>query len=123
MILADTSVWIDYFRGVRDTGGFEDLLISRQIIVHPWVAAELLLGNLGKAQKRILDDIFLFVQLPVSDLDEVTAFIRNYSLPGKGIGLIDAELLYATLTAQHLLWTNDLKLRRLADHFGVGYNS
>jgi predicted nucleic acid-binding protein len=43
MILADTSVWIDYFR--EDLPELGERLRRREVVMHPFVVGELACGN------------------------------------------------------------------------------
>jgi predicted nucleic acid-binding protein len=43
MILADTSVWVDYFR--EDLPEFGERLGHRDVLIHPFVVGELACGN------------------------------------------------------------------------------
>ena len=47
MILVDSSVWIDFFNEKRSTKALSELLTENRVTMHPWVIAELRLGNLG----------------------------------------------------------------------------
>ena len=44
MILADTGIWIDFFRGRKPE--LRELLENRRIVMHPFIVAELALGSL-----------------------------------------------------------------------------
>ena len=43
MILADTSVWIDYFR--EDLPELGERLRRREVVMHPFIVGELACGN------------------------------------------------------------------------------
>jgi len=48
MILADTSVWIDFFReGLPELG---DRLRRRDVLIHPFVVGELACGNFSNRE-------------------------------------------------------------------------
>ena len=47
MTLVDTSVWVDFFRGITRASTLGDLLETNEIHLHPWVLGELVLGGLG----------------------------------------------------------------------------
>ncbi len=51
MILADTSVWIDYFRGdLPDLGA---RLRRRDVLIHPFVVGELACGNFSNREATL----------------------------------------------------------------------
>jgi hypothetical protein len=53
VILADTGVWIDYFR--RGHTEMQRLLSNAQIAMHPFIVAELALGSLHDRQKTLTE--------------------------------------------------------------------
>ena len=117
MILADTSVWIDHFRST-------DLALQKelnqgQIVIHPWIVAELALGSL-RDRSKTLAMLDLLPQARVAQLSEVRLMIEARALYGLGIGLTDAQLVAsAFLDPPTLLWTRDKQLRRVAERFGI----
>ena len=117
MILADTSVWIDHFRSGDNE--MRQRLAQGQIVIHPFVVAELALGSL-KDRTRMLALLDLLPDLPMAQLHEVRAMIDSRHLHGLGIGLIDAHLIAsAFLTPPTLLWTRDRRLRNVAQRLGI----
>jgi predicted nucleic acid-binding protein len=51
MILADTSVWIDYFRG--DLPELGERLRRHHFVMHPFVVGELACGNFSKLRNAL----------------------------------------------------------------------
>jgi predicted nucleic acid-binding protein len=120
MILADTSVWIDHFRA-SDPELAAQLGIG-QIVVHPFIIAELALGSLPQRAK-ILGALDLLPSVRVARLDEVRQMIESRRLFSLGIGLTDAHLIAAVLiTPSTLLWTRDKRLRSVAESLDVHVN-
>ena len=117
MILADTSVWIDHFRS--GSKGLQKLLNQRQIVIHPFVIAELALGSLRhrSATLALLD---FLPQIRLAQMNEVRLAIEAHGLHGLGIGLIDAHLIASVLIDRSTsLWTGDKQLRRVAQVLGI----
>jgi predicted nucleic acid-binding protein len=117
MILADTSVWIDHFR----SGDIElqKALNQAEIVIHPFVIAELALGYLRDRADtlRLLDSL---PQARVAQPNELRQMIEARQLYGLGIGLTDAHLLASVfLDAPTFLWTRDRQLRKAAEAFAV----
>lgn len=117
MILADTSVWVDHFRK-------SDVVLCRQlkrnnISIHPFVVAELALGNLpGRQQTIAYLDRLPMVKL--AQLSEVRGMIETHSLFQRGIGFVDAHLIAATLITPHtVLWSRDKRLRDVAKSLDI----
>ncbi len=117
MILADTFVWVDHLRsGSKE---LRKLLDRGEIVIHPFVIAELALGSLRERTKTLalLD---LLPQAPVARLDEVRTMIEARRLYNLGIGLIDAHLIASVfLSPSTLLWTRDKQLRKVAEGLNI----
>ena len=117
MILADTSIWIDYFRSGNEE--MRKRLDHGQIVIHPFLIGELSLGSLRERTKTLafLDRL---PRVRVARLDEVRQMIETRSLFSQGIGLTDAHLVASIfLTPSTRLWTRDKALRRVAEDLGV----
>jgi len=117
MILADTSIWIDYLRGRNAT--MHSLIQNGRIVMHPFVVADMALGSLQNRLKTLaLMEMLIPVQ--VARLNEVRRMIEAQSLYSKGIGLTDAHLVASCLiTPQTQLWTRDTALGRVALLMGI----
>lgn len=117
MILADTSVWIDHFRvGNKEMHKHLD---QGQVVIHPFIIAELALGSLRERTKTLalLD---LLPQVRVAQLSEVRLMIEARRLDALGIGLTDAHLIAAVfINPSTLLWTRDKRLRKAAEALGI----
>ena len=112
VVLADTSIWIDHFR--RSDLRLVEFLNRDEVVMHPFVAGELLLGHVSKST-AIVDDLRLLPQTKVASADEVLQFIADRKLSGSGIGYVDVHLLAAaTLTPEAFLWTRDKRLHAAA---------
>ena len=57
MTLAETSVWVDFFRGISRANTLGDLLESNEILLHPWVLGELVRGGLGSRREAVIADL------------------------------------------------------------------
>jgi predicted nucleic acid-binding protein len=117
LILADTSVWIDYLRsGNKEMRRHLD---EGQIVIHPFVIAELALGSL-KERIRTLALLDLLPQVRMARLSELRLMIEARHLYNLGIGLTDAHLIASVfIDAPTLLWTKDKRLRKVTEHLGV----
>lgn len=117
MILADTSVWVDYLRSPDSV--LMKLLSTGKIAMHPFIAAEVALGSLHDRREKlaVLDALW---QVNIAELDEVRRFIESHSLYSKGLGLTDVHLLASCLmTLGVQLWTRDKSLAEAAKSLGV----
>ncbi|MEM6459986.1 MAG: PIN domain-containing protein [Planctomycetota bacterium] len=118
MILADTSVWIDYFRFRRSFGSFAELLSSGRIVMHPYVLGELACGNLAERTQTITD-LSRMRPASVATNPEVLTLIEAHGLYGRGLGYTDVHLLAAARLGPHRLLTRDKRLAAAADQLGV----
>ena len=95
------------------------LLNRGQIVIHPFVIAELALGSLQERTKTLalLD---LLPQVRVAQLSELRLMIEVRRLYSLGIGLTDAHLIASVfINSPTLLWTRDKQLRKVADGLGI----
>ena len=120
MILADTSVWIDHFRwGNKD---LQKALNQGQVVIHPWIIAELALRSLWD-RTRTLAMLDLLPQVRVARMSELRLMIEARQLYSLGIGLTDAHLIASVfLNPPTLLWTRDKRLRKVAEGLSIHAN-
>lgn len=119
MILVDTSVWVEHFRGTERAAGLGDWLEDNEVLVHTWVLGELVLGGLGKSPEAVIADLRRLPEaVRVAD-EEVVELIRARHLFGKAIGWVDAQLLASALVSGSELWTFDGGLERVAKGLGI----
>lgn len=108
IVLADTSIWVNHLR--RADVRFAGLLNHGDIVIHPFVIGELLLGGVPK-RSDMLKDLNTLPKAKVASNDEVQEFIVQRKLAGLGIGYVDAHLLASTsLTIEAAIWTRDKRL-------------
>jgi len=118
MIIADTSVWIDYLKGDEEiTIMMRPYISKNQIIAISAVFGELFQGVKNKRERQILNGFW--EHLP--KVDEKHLFIKagqisnEHKLYSEGVGLIDCYLLAAAVQYDLALWTKDKKLRQAID--------
>jgi predicted nucleic acid-binding protein len=108
MILVDTSIWIDHFR--RSEPQLSQFLDRGDIVMHPFIVGELLLGHVPRIAEMV-GDLNTLPKAIVASVDEVLAFISRRKLGGTGIGYVDAHLLAAAaLMPETMIWTRDKRL-------------
>ena len=119
MILVDTSVWIDHLR--RPEQSLLEQLRANNVLTHPLVVGELACGNLPD-RAAFLRNMDAMPEIGEGTHREVRDLIESASLMGRGIGLMDAHLLYSVLNREGaLLWTRDQRLNRIAQELSVSY--
>lgn len=94
-------------------------LSQGNIVIHPFVIAELALGSLRECAKTLaLLDLLPRVRMP--HLSEVRLMIEARRLYSVGIGLIDAHLIASVfVNSPVVLWTRDKPLRKVAEDLGI----
>ena len=119
IILADTSVWVDFFR--RGSLSFTERLQRGQIATHSVVVGELATGNLSKRSETLA----YLAKLPRAtegSTKECLVYLESHRLFGRGIGWNDVQLLVAAELTHLPLWTLDSKLGQISKelHFAYG---
>ena len=97
-------------------------LDMRNIVIHPYVVAELALGSLRERAKTLalLDRL---PQAQVAQLSEVRYVVETRSLFSRGICLMDAHLIASCLIHPPTrLWSNDNRLAEIAETLGIAAN-
>jgi predicted nucleic acid-binding protein len=112
MILVDTSVWIDHL--ARGDSELRSLLEDGEVLMHPYIVAEIALGSLNQRGETV-GALQALPEIPLAQHVEVMAFLTNERLFGIGIGYVDLHLLAATrLAVGTRLWTRDRRLLQAA---------
>ena len=117
MILVDTSIWINHFRGA---GPLAEMLDKNVVQTHPFVIGELACGHLPNRPSTLQ----LLSELPsvrVAADQEALYFIEQHSLMARGAGYIDVHLLASAALSACKLFTRDKRLQSLADGLGLAY--
>jgi predicted nucleic acid-binding protein len=105
VILADMSIWIDLLRGGKPE--MQTLLQDGQIVMHPFIVAELALGSLRNRQQTLalMESLWM---VRVAHLDEIRKMIEAHRLYSRSLGLTDAHLLASFLITPGVrLWIVD----------------
>jgi predicted nucleic acid-binding protein len=116
MILVDTSVWVDHFR--NKSKELFNLLEEEKVVIHPFVVGELACGNLNN-RHEILELLQNLPKSPRVNDEEILFFIDQFSLSGRGLGLIDIHLLASSRLGDHTVWTRDKRLKSAAEELGM----
>jgi predicted nucleic acid-binding protein len=117
MILVDTSVWIDYFRGSdrRLTSQLHELLEDDQVALAAPVKIEILSGSSAKdltALRRVLQALPLLIPTQ-STWERMEGWTEKAVIKGERFGV--ADLLIAGLAADSdiPLWSKDEDFKRM----------
>jgi hypothetical protein len=116
-VLVDTSVWIDFFRGLDDelVERVAGLLKSGRAVYSGIIALELINGAKGQKELQALDDVFDAMHcIAVNEATFMNAGKLGYRVARKGQTLSAVDLLIAQIAME-----NDLALMTFDEHFGV----
>jgi hypothetical protein len=117
VILVDTSVWVEFFRGIKseNTARLISEIEHGNVIACSFVFAELMQGARDEAEVKRVSDVMQW--LPSADERDVAVEAGRLSfqhkLYSKGVGLLDAVILAAALRGRHELWTLDKRLEEV----------
>ncbi|MGJ4789505.1 PIN domain-containing protein [Leptospira koniambonensis] len=118
MILVDTSVWIEFFRGNEPHfSELKELIESSEVIIHEVVFGELLQGCKNKNEVSFILEYWENLNTLTSDGSFLLAgklSFENKHLD-KGIGLIDSVLINEVRSKKLQLWTLDKKILKVLD--------
>ncbi|MGC9341140.1 MAG: PIN domain-containing protein [Bacteroidales bacterium] len=112
-IILDTSIWIEYFKGNDEYFDICQQLIEKgEVKTIEIIFAELLQGARNKREIEMIKAYFEL--LPKVEKGHLYLLAGEYAqkekLINKGIGLIDACIITATITSGSKLWTLDKKI-------------
>jgi len=117
MILVDTSVWIDHL--ARGDAQLRSLLEDGEVLIHPFIVAEIALGSLSR-RSETLGALQALPEAPLAQHHETMALLEHERLFGLGIGYVDLHLLAAVRLARSAkLWTRDRRLLQAAVHLDL----
>ncbi|WP_231934922.1 type II toxin-antitoxin system VapC family toxin [Bordetella bronchialis] len=98
------------------------LLADGQVLVHPFVIAEIALASV-KDREAVLGALRDLPNALVATPQETLFLIEREGLYNRGIGYVDTSLLAsARLQPGTTVWTRDKRLARAADELGLSPN-
>lgn len=116
MVIIDTSVWIEFFKGNQPCfDHVSELLDRNEILALSSIFGELLQGAKNKREISLIQEFWQ--NLP--KISEDNLFIKAGLKSGKnkwidkGIGLIDSVIIVASRDTGSFIWTFDKKLLAL----------
>ena len=121
MILVDSNVWIDYFRDKNKAKALTGLLESNQVACHPWVIAELCLGDLGEKRKQVISYLSSLNSLQEYSISELIPFTLQERLFSTGLSLVDLQILYSCIKQNVKIWTKDKALKKISMQYKISF--
>ena len=116
MIIADTSVWIEFLKGNELVfSKMQALLENLEIVALEPVFGELLQGAKNKRERQIILDYWKnSPRIDIQDLwIDAGLYAGEKKLFSKGVGLIDGYIIVASLKTSAQVWTFDEKLSKI----------
>lgn len=113
MTLVDSSIWIEHMR--RPDLELASLLDAEQVLMHPFVFGELILGRLHE-REAILRRLRILKTTPLLAEHEVEDLVERFQLWGRGVGWIDCHLIASARKAHADLLTRDKALKSAWHH-------
>ena len=118
VILVDTSIWIDHLH--TDEALLVSLLAIDEIGCHHLVIEELALGTI-KQRDVVLPLLSNLRQFPMLTHAEILHLVERRRLWGKGLSVIDVNLLGAVALVEGAqLWTRDKRFKAACENVGLG---
>lgn len=118
-VVVDTSVFVDFLRGVADDT-LAALILNNQVLLSPIVRLELLSG-VNKKQMPLIENLFSGLK-QISDFPKPT-FCETLLKKAKGSGLFggipDLLIIAGALNSKSALLTYDKKMKKLAQKLGA----
>lgn len=122
MILVDTSVWIEFFRGKEPFfTKLITLIEASEVFAHEVVFGEILQGCKNKTELTVVLEYWDCLNVIASNDSFIKAGCLSFDKKHfeHGIGLIDSILIYETITRNIKLWTLDRKILKVLDGSNV----
>ena len=116
MILVDTSVWIDHLH--RTEPALQRLLGDDVVATHDGIVEEIALGSIAR-RDATLSLLRALTRAPRLRHDELLSLVDRDRLWGRGLSVIDVQLLGSARLARAALWTRDKRLLAAAADLGV----
>ena len=117
-LIVDTSVWFEYFK--RNDPYYQEVqrhLDTLSVKILDPIIGQILQGALNQKELNFIKTYIGYVpKIEMRDLFERAGeYSCSNKLILKGIGLIDACLIYATIETNSILWTLDKKIINFLD--------
>ncbi|HNH07551.1 MAG TPA: PIN domain-containing protein [Leptospiraceae bacterium] len=116
MVLADTSVWIEFFKRKEPVfSELRELIEASEVKVHEVIFGELLQGCKNRSEERMIIDYWENLGEPESDASFIEAGRLSYSEKhlSKGVGLIDSVIISQARKLDCRIWTLDKKINNI----------
>ena len=97
------------------------LLLNGDVYCHPFVIGELACGSIEN-RKEIISLLQSLPSARTIDDNEFLYFVEKNKLYSKGVGYVDNHLLASSRLESIQLWTEDKRLKKIAEDLDLLYN-
>ena len=115
MILVDTGVWISFFRGEKSALGLKHLLVEDNVVLHPYIFGELLLGGLSKINENLMKSVKF---CDIIKEDDIYEFIKKNRKYISGMGWVDINIAASIYESSYELFSFDTNLQNFSKKIG-----
>lgn len=115
MILADTSVWIEFLKRKEPVfSQLRDYIERREVVALECIFGELMQGARNTNEREVIQSYWEALPKIAEEglWIEAGRFSGEKNLVSRGVGLIDAFILTAAQRSGSRVWTLDKKLQR-----------
>lgn len=120
MILLDTSIWLQYFRGSADAAAARELIRRGDVAMHDFVIGEVLLGGLSVDNENLLRSPD---PAPNVEAMRVQMLIKEREWRRFAIGWVDACIVASAVVAGIMVASRDNALVSCCPEAGCLYRS
>ena len=121
LVLVDTSVWVDYFRGKQVAKPLDMLIESNQILTNELILAELLPSISFRKEDR-LHRLLLAVKklnLEIDWEDIMRMQVKNLQAGNNHVGIPDLVIAQSVMKNDLILFENDKHFQAMKNIFGL----
>ena len=111
MVLADTNIFIDFFRKRAESAELTKLLENGEVLLHPFVEAELHLSRIPAEVKALLTYL---PRAHVIDHQLLLDFIEKYGETIRNVSYVDLHIYLSVAYEGARLMTRDASLSELS---------
>ncbi len=125
MVMVDTSVWIDYFRGRAEARALDALIDTNQVCTNELVLTELVPALVHRRQTDLVDLLFTLARVPLSiDWAQIRTYQGTNLKNGfNHVGIPDLILAQNCLQNNLTLLTQDKHFASLARSLPLSVHS
>ncbi len=121
LVLVDTSIWIDYFRGKTVAEPLNKLIESNQIATNDLILAELLPSIRFRKEEKLHRLLLAIRKFDLEiDWEEIIRMqVRNFEAGNNHVGIPDLLIAQSAMKNDLILFENDKHFQAMKNIFGL----